>query len=209
MRRTDLYQVRGQRVPSVTEVLELAGMTDYDQVEPGVLAKAADRGHAIAEWIELVARGHLRPDPTLAGDAELEPYLAAYLAWTEEVSFQPERVEEVVVCEALGFAGTFDATGTALLPRDGDGVLERVEVLVDWKAVAALQAQTALQTAGYALALGKPSIRRYALQLRKVGTYRFKRYDDPQDFVDYQSALGVAWWKIRNRRATLATKEAA
>ena len=54
-RDTSGYVVNGVRLPSVTEVLSIAGLTDFSGVPPGVLEKARVRGtqvHEITEWID-------------------------------------------------------------------------------------------------------------------------------------------------------------
>ena len=190
MRDTSLYVIQGIRVPSVTEVLEIAGFTDWAHVPPNVLEFAAVRGRDVHDWLEGVDAGvldGLEPDPRIAA------YVAAYQQFKEDSGFKPELIEHVVLNEAYGYAGTLDRTG---ILRNGE------RWLLDLKTVATVTPESALQTAGYAACLEEPH-RRGVLQLRKDGTYKLHPYSDRNDIHDFLSAVRVAHWKLKHGRAQL------
>ncbi len=198
MRRTDLYvDDSGVRLPSVTEVLALSGMTDYSMVDPLVLAHAAERGQRVHEWIELEEGGYVEagtePDPLIA------PYVSAWRLFQKETGWRAEAVEEVVVNRVFRYAGTLDQRGWL-------GMQAPAKALLDVKCVAALQPSTALQLEGYSCCLEEPH-RRYALRLCPNGTYRLECYRRVADRHDWLAAVRVAHWKLANGIAQI--REAA
>lgn len=187
MRDTSKYRVNGVRVPSVTEVLDIAGLSDLSMVPEHHLEYARLRGSAVHEWLEGVDRGDLdgiEPDPTIA------PYVAAYHQFKTDTGFESELIEEVVVDTAYCFAGTVDRTGT--IPKLHDD-----PIVLDFKARAAMTPEIGPQLAGYGLALDKPR-RRYGLQLRPDGLYRLHEYKDRTDTHDFLAALRVTHFKLRH-----------
>lgn len=197
-RRTDLYvDDQGQRLPSVTEILSIAGMTDYGMVDPLVLAHAAERGQRVHEWIELEEGGFV--EPGTEPDPQIAAYVSAWRLFQKETGWRPEVVEEVVRSDVYRYAGTLDQRGWL-------GMQAPARALLDVKCVAALQPSTALQLAGYAACLDEPH-RRYALRLCPNGQYRLQQYRDRSDHHDWLSAVRVAHWKLAHGLAEI--REAA
>ena len=191
-RRTDLYHVGGERVVSVTEALGLAGVVDFSRVDPEVLEVARQRGQLLHQWLEMLTLGFItpadEPDPAVA------PMVAAYLRFLEESRFEPAEggTEQVVVNPAYRYAGTIDLRGR----------LNGRPAIIDYKGVARVGAATALQLAGYALALPEPHMR-FALHLRRDGSHRLIPYTDRQDAHDFLACVRVASWKLRAGLARL------
>jgi hypothetical protein len=190
MRDTSKYVLHGVRIPSVTEVLDIAGLIDWSMVPPGVLEEAGERGHRVHEWLELLDQGFLdledEPDEDIAG------FVGAYLRFKDETGFKPELIEHVVVNETYAYAGMLDRTGRL----NGD------RAMVDLKTVRQVNATTALQTAGYAACLGNGH-RRFALQLRPDGTYSLVPYTDRNDVHDFYAAVRLAHWRIKHQGVRL------
>jgi hypothetical protein len=194
MRDTAQYMVAGQRVPSVTEALDLAGLVDFSDVPPDRLEWARARGQDIHGWTAIIDEGY-------AGDEsppwDITGYVDAYLRFKNESGFAPELIEHVVINETYHYAGQLDRTGK----------LNGKKALVDIKAVAKVGPATSLQTKAYALCLDEPH-NRYALQLKPDGTYRLHSYPlkgrtESVDRDDWYAALRMAYWKLTYMGETL------
>src|SRR5579863_2183557 len=81
------YSDSGQRIPSLTQILRLSGLTDYDGIDPDVLENAARRGtevHVLAATYNQY--GAL--DPAWITE-ECAPYFDAYRRFLDESGFVP------------------------------------------------------------------------------------------------------------------------
>ena len=108
MRDTKRYRVAGVRVPSVTEVLELCGMSTFDQVPENRLERARQRGKDVHSWCEAIDRGWIdeeEPDLRIASQVD------AYRRFKQETGFKPVEIEVPRVCETWLYAGTVDRIG--------------------------------------------------------------------------------------------------
>lgn len=186
------YVVDGKRVPSVTEILSIAGVSDFSGISPEVLEIARARGSLVHEWCELLDLGHVSADET--PPTEAEPYVAAYLSFLASGAFVAAEggIEQVVVCAPYRYAGTLDRRGK----------LHGVPAILDLKCSALVPPTVGLQLAGYALALDGAH-QRYSLQLRSDGTYRLSKHDDKNDVTDWLACVRVAHFKLRHNVATI------
>ena len=206
-RDVSAYVIDGMRVPSVTEILHIAGMSNFGGIPPSVLEHARRRGGAVHEWTdgfdqEYRSAALLPPamedfrDECLPYDSELHGYCRAWVLFRIEMRFSVQLIEHAAVSAAGRYAGTVDRTGTFAASND-------VEV-VDTKCVYALSPVTALQTAGYAMLDGIGEIvGRRAVQLRPDGTYRTKRYTNQSDFADWMGTIRSVHFKLRNGLAEI------
>lgn len=194
------YVVHGEAVPSVTEVLDMNGLVDFSMIQPEVLEEARLRGSAVHTWIELVTE---HPDSIRGVDPpdQIRPYVLAWEKWIAECGFEIKQAETAVVDPIYRYAGTFDALGW--LP------LRKKRALVDYKARYGLTPEIGPQLAGYLRAIphhlvepGEP-IERYALLLRKDGSYRFEPFTSRHDDHDFLAAVRIAHWKLRNGLSSL------
>jgi hypothetical protein len=104
--------------PSVTTVL--SPYTDFNAVPPPLLAAAADRGSRCHASIA----DHLMDDfPVI--DADVRPYFASFLAWSDRMIESVVLVETRLTDETFGFTGQIDFVGRL----HGDSCL----TLLDWK----------------------------------------------------------------------------
>jgi len=193
------YTVDGVPVPSVTEALDRAWFIDLTKIPWPVLEDARVRGTAVHTWLELVVgspemiRG-LDPPEFIAG------YVAAWERWRTESRFEIESVEEAVVDPVYRYAGTFDVLGR----------MSDVRGLVDYKARYGLTPEIGPQTAGYlaaARAAGRVDATepcdRYALLLRRDGSYRFQQQTNRLDLHAFRAALAVTHWQLEHGITTL------
>lgn len=195
----------GVRLPSVTEVLALAGLVDLGGIPIDLLEKGAARGrivhHVTAELDHMTAEVDRRK--RLLGHEEYLPYFDAWAKFRSDTGFVPERIETSLVSHRFRFAGTFDRFGAESLGR---------KVLLDVKTSIVPASWWALQLAGYhvlaeeeALAYGKPlgPVERWSVQLGSDGRYALQRYRSPSDRSDFLAALRVAHFLLRTRRYVL------
>jgi len=199
------YVLNGAPLPSVTEVLDLAGLVDLTSIPFDVLEFARQRGSAVHDWIELLT---LTPDAIRGTEPPefIAPYIAAWEKWRVESGFEIERAEECVVHSIYRYAGTYDVLGR----------INGCRALADYKARYGLTPEIAPQTAAYVDALrdmgqldtGEP-VKRFALLLRNDGSYRFKEYASRNDINTFRACVAVAHWKLSNRIESLERRRAA
>ena len=171
--------------PSVTQVLEL--VSDFSNVPPGILAKAADRGTRVHDCCELYDQGML--DQAFL-ERDVEPYLKAWEAF--HFAYEPEILEIEKTVQVYGmtpYHGRYDRLAN---------VRQRAYIL-DIKTSAQPKPKLwACQLAGYRYALAD-SAGIAVVQLRKDGTFMFRDYTE-----HYQQALDIfqdllrTWHSINN-----------
>lgn len=184
MRDTSEYVIAGRRVPSVTEILSLAGLTNWGMVPSSVLELAAQRGRETHLWLELVDRGYLSPEDE--PPPQIQGYVSAYYRFRAETDFEPDPdgIEETVLNLSHFYAGTLDRRGR----------LNRDRVVIDFKTGVPTPAAH-LQTAGYAACL-EGRFKRFALHLRPEGTYRLEPHASRNDLPDFLAAVRVAHLRL-------------
>jgi hypothetical protein len=173
------YYLAGQPLPSVTQVLEGAGLIDYS-----FLGERRDeyleRGRAVHLATRDDDEGHL-------ADSSVPPEILAYVegwrAFRRDYGFVPRLIEHRVSNEQYAYAGTFDRAGRI---RDGTAIL------LDIKSGAA-PAAVRYQLAAYAACLPHPrSRRRRCVELHQNGSYRvipFETRHYQRDFDAFIAAL--------------------
>jgi hypothetical protein len=200
------YRAGGREILGVTRTLALAGYVDTTWFTEW----CSKRGTVVHKAVELEAEGLYEPE-SWRDDLEeaglpqdriegLLGHVEAWIRFREETGFQFLTDESGVpyseirlVSESRGFAGTADGVGTF---RGSDGL-----VLADWKS-GPPGPSTGPQTAAYASAFheltGRRIARRLGVQILPSGKYRHAYFDDPNDFHDFEAALRVARWRMKN-----------
>jgi hypothetical protein len=180
----------GQPVPSVTQILDRAGLRDVSRFTEDSRERGRDV-HLICAWED---------ERTLIDtsvDEEYRPHLHAFRKFRREnPRFRPKLIEAPVWDEVRRYAGILDR-----LEEIDKGESEAV---LDIKS-GAYDDTTALQTAGYDGALPPPRLRareRFGLYLHDNGTYDLEPYKDPGDRFVFFSALAVVQWQLRSRGET-------
>jgi len=195
----------GARVPSVTEVLALAGFSaTFDFVPAKVLERARVRGSDVHEWIDTIeiagVEGQEPPE-------HIDQYVQAFLRWRDDYNPECLSAERTVVSLTHRYAGTLD-----LYARVGGET-----VVVDFKTSAAKVAAAKVQTAGYRFALAQcaevdeqdhaRNARRAALYLHQDGRYTWDEHKNHrEDEADFLSAVRVAHWRLRHGAARIEDK---
>lgn len=193
------YVVAGERVPSVTEIIELAGLSDIQRIialaGEDVVANAAKRGSIVHGYCQLV---DLDPEFDLARVPEYaRGYVAGYARFVRDTGFRPEISEEPMTSAAYRFAGTPDRIG----------LLGGRYCVADIKTPNVADPSWRIQSAGYSLLAeenyGITNPARGCLMLRKGGTYKFVPHSDPSDRTVFVAALHVAHFRLSHKLATL------
>lgn len=182
------YTLNGRLVPSVTQILETCGLSQFDSVSPDILNAAINYGNAVHRMTELEDLGKLNENDL---DQMLWPVLDRYRQWKHDanVIVFPDLVEKRVYSNTRGYAGTLDRI------VDLNGRL----VLIDIKSGVKSRAHR-VQTAAYHQAYQeitktRQRIQRACLYLNE-GQCKLDWHESPQDFPAFQAALQV--WKFKN-----------
>lgn len=199
-----VYMLAGTRAPSVTQILDLTGASDFSGIPPGRRADVLERGTVVHRALQLVNDGRLtHPAGPLHGDLDLAHFEAArpewagyvhsYLGLLETGRLLPMFAEHRVGNFAPRYCGTIDVLGVF----DGEAAL------LDFATGDPRDAAKDLQTAGYVLAARAwsetpgedalrvfhdvhPFVRRYAVQLHADGALpTLTPYTDPRDFSTF------------------------
>lgn len=200
------YFWNGERVPSVTEILDDVGIVDYSSIPFGVREMALQRGSDVHTATHYDDENDLEFDeelwlaneigyereyqrtgrgvaPTRAG------YVAAWRKFRRETGFTPDLIEHRCYNESYGFAGTLDRSGSYRVNLTGTA-----DILLDIKCGDAPQ-WTRIQLAAYASFFQSPRrFTRVAVELHKDNTYRLFRWEGKDwlaDFAAFTSCLSV------------------
>lgn len=183
-----IYQKDGVVVPSVTQVLTLAGMSDFSKVPMHILEKAKQIGTAVHKASQFLDEGDLDLDSL---DQSIVGYMVGYQKFKEEYEFKPRLIEHRMVGEVDGMA--YGMT----LDRLGRMKGYDCDVLLDLKTSSRPSASWAIQTAAYVDGYGgEPA--RFVVRVSKDGKFSLIPYNDGQDFEVWRSALRVAYWRLNH-----------
>jgi hypothetical protein len=194
-----IYRLDGERLPSVTGVLKFGGLVNFDHIPPGYAAAARYRGTVVHRAIHLYNEHDLDVDAFRADFPQYAGYLDAWLDFCVKRRFEPLVSEHRVVSRRHRVCGTLDALG----------LLDHRAVLLDFKTGKADDVAADLQTAAYLLLAlessledetlqtfftDHPVVRRYAVQLRKNGTFvvePFTEVTDTREFIALTAAFHI------------------
>lgn len=183
----------GERLLSVTQILDLAGLRpDYAGIPPHVLQHAAERGTYVGQCCNLYDEGDLDLDSV---HPEAVPYVNAWIHFRDHHSYEPARSEVLLYHPELKVCGRADTVGV------WDGV-----AVGDIKCTVKLDPAYRIQTAGYALpgmySQGQSgewvpfdATQRFLVHLKKDATYEVVQCDQDGDFAVFKAALEIAKWK--------------
>jgi hypothetical protein len=180
-----VYTEGGVEVPSVTQVLKLAGLSDYSDIPVNILETAAARGTALHEATALLDQDNLdleSVDPAIAG------YLLSYQRWKElTADWTILEIEQwgIVQLGDMSYGRTIDRR---LMEPGG------AQWVVDIKTSSKKAAWWAIQLAAYA---ENSAWRRAVVHCFKDGTpAKLIEYEDDKDFIVWEAALQIAYWKL-------------
>lgn len=183
-----VYRVDGVVYPSVTQILESAGLPDLSRVPADILEWKADIGRKVHKAIEFDDDGDLDFDFL---PVELRPYVEAYRKFKTESGFEPLAAEEPIFHPVYKYPGKPDRIG----------LLNGRIVLIDYKTGMIDLKCVGPQTAAYKKAWDEVHqrkdqiVRRFALKLSNDGTYKLIECKNPNDFNIFLSALSLYNWR--------------
>jgi hypothetical protein len=200
---THSYARGGRTVPSVTRVLDHAGLVSYDMVRKEVLERKSLIGRRVHEATQYYDQGDLdwtgfNPDNPY--DVEIKGRTEAWANFCKDIGFVPRVIEERYTATIQGM--------TYGLTVDREGLIRDRECIIDIKNAATIEPWVAIQTAGYALGVPDPlgrggtnrllfiRRRRMAVQLFPDGSYKKYEFEDRGDAEVFIAALYLAQWKL-------------
>ena len=183
-----VYTHEGRIVPSVTQVLALAGLDELANVPRRCLVRAGAIGTAVHTACEFLDQDDLDLDSL---DPEIVGYVLGWQRFKAEHNFSPLIIERRGVSiredEALAFGFCLDRIG----------MMGEREVLLDIKSGAKAAASWAVQTAAYAEAVEFDGPR-LSVHVAKDGSYKLIPHNEERDFQVWHNALEVAHWKLEH-----------
>ncbi|MDR0485409.1 MAG: PD-(D/E)XK nuclease family protein [Elusimicrobiota bacterium] len=180
------YIVDGKEVPSVSAILQAAGMVNFEGIPADVLEHKRQFGTAIHKATELFDKNELN-FKSLTGD--LMPYIDAWAKFKKDfdIEIEPENVERHFYCREFRYCGTIDRIAFV------NGQLS----VIDIKTSAALAPSVAIQLAAYANGIEdvpKP-IGRYAVRLSAAGQYKVEEFTNIADKYTFFAAVSLYFWR--------------
>ena len=185
------YEVDGVSIPSVTQVLTLAGISDVSGIPAHILERAGAIGTAVHQATELLDHDDLELDSL---DPLIVGYVTAYQRFRSEHEFIPELIEYRTVGEYAGHK-----YGMCV---DRAGKLDGQYCVMDIKTSSKPRPEWAIQTMAYVLGLSDhPNYQqshRAAIHLAKDGSYSIIRFSEVMDEITWGACLNIAEWRLRN-----------
>lgn len=205
-----IYTLDGAVVPSVTQILKTSGLIDFSHIPPSTLAAAMKRGTTVHAAIHAANEADLDVTHFYATFPAWAGYLRAWFAFNDTAGFHPLVCEHRIASRRSRVAGTLDVLGTmnnhaALIDYKTAVVLESVCPDLQLAAYDALAREWAKDDQTLRAFFDRyPYTRRYAIQLRKDGTYRLEEYTNPRAYLEFRTLVEtfhIVAARRRNERA--------
>jgi hypothetical protein len=205
---THSYNIDGRTVPSVTRVLDHAGLVSYDMVRKEILERKSNIGTLVHLAAEFYDKGDLDWSSL---DDHTRGRVEAWAQFRADTGFVPRLIEERYIATVNGM--------TYGLTIDREGLIHGREAIIELKTSASPEPWWAIQTSGYALGVpdveGKSSSpralfarrRRMVVQLFSDGKYKKHDFADYQDSEIFISTLHITHWKLKNGSALRTIEE--
>ncbi len=189
-----VYTLDGVQVPSVTGILKACGLIDFSRIPSHILDAARERGTVVHAAVHALNDRDLDISRFVADFPEYAGYLKAWQSFLTQRNFVPVLNEHRVASCRYQLAGTIDCLGW----------LDGAAVLLDFATGRPHDVAKNLQTSAYqALAaewardgdielqrfLGQSNgaLRRFAVSLRRDGSFRLEGYADHSDFRKFRT----------------------
>lgn len=201
---THVYTLDGERLPSVTGILQASRLIDFSQVPTGILEAARRRGTTVHRAIHFYNERDLDVEAFGRDFPECAPYLQGWIAFCDQRHYLPLVNEHRVASRRHRVAGTLDSLG----------VLDGRAVLLDFATGRPQDVMKNLQTAAYyGLALETqaedrhlrdfferyPTVGRAAVALHRDGSFTLEPYTEPTDYREFL-ALVTAFHVVAKHR---------
>jgi len=178
---THAYAIGSRIIPSVTQVLEEAGLCDLSGIPEAVLERKRLIGSEVHQACQFIDEG-----ADVEVDEAVQPYVYAYEAFLTDTGFKPTLIEHQMVANVRGmhYGMTLDRVGT----------IGQQEWLLDLKTSYDRQDHWPIQTAAYSVGIAHEG-KRGVLWLRKSGKYELIEHTDADDAELFLAALRVVLWR--------------
>ncbi len=174
-------------LPRVTSILSVV-RRDLETIPRGVLEHAAMRGRAVHRAVWIVEGG-----PDTSGlhwdslDAEIRPYVEAYVKFQEATKAKIVEKEVLVVSERFGYAGRLDLMARGLTSATSWDMVDLKTGVEHWTH----DLQVAAYSQAYKEQRGiRQTVHRWKLYLRGDGNYRLFPCETSQD-VDFKGFCNI------------------
>jgi len=193
-----VYTVDGHRIPSVTELLEAAGVSpDYRKIHPAVLQHARLRGLHCDLACDLADADDL---DWRTVHPEAVPLVQAWESFKKDYGYEPILQQPLLYHRKWAYCGTPDSVG----------MLDGHVAIIERKATARMPGSAALQVAAYAAdgievaprggGILEPvpwagPVLRVGVHLQRSGRYEAWPYTDPDDEAAWLGVVALARWR--------------
>lgn len=214
-RDVHIYELDGEIVPSVTGILKASGLIDFSRIPRFVLDGALERGRKVHQAIHYFNERDLDVDRFGRDFPQYLPYLEAWINFCAQRRFVPVLNEWRVASRRHQLAGTIDCLGlldgVPVLLDFATGRPEDVSKDLQTSAYYAMALEWAMGDAQLATFINKTGgvVKRYAVALRKNGTFAVEGYADPTDFRKFMTLRDAQRIVAARRGEYSLTTEAA
>ena len=178
----------GLRVPSVTQVLEAVGISDYSAVPSDRLTYAQNLGTAVHQATEAYDQDDL--DFASVAGTVVEPYVEAWSKFRRDMEFAPRLIES----RGVAVTPTGPRYGYCV---DREGDLDGAPAVLDIK-TGEFSRSWGVQLAAYEEALflrDGQRRRRTVVRLLADGNFKIVDFTDTRDMDVWRWALALETWK--------------
>lgn len=184
------YRYDKVKIPSVTRILQAAGVLDFSGVPPLRLEYKRQLGLAVDKACELYDMGCLDDNSV---DQRIAEYVLAWIKFCGVEKFKPEQNQLMLFSKARKFAGRLDKMG----------VFRGKMAILDIKCTWSMYESTGPQLAAYELLvkenMGIKKLDRYGVLLKPSGCFDVYPFTDKMDESIFLSALQIQYWKDKNK----------
>lgn len=207
-----VYRLKGDRLISLTQLLDAAGLIDYSHIDPVVLKNKAEFGTKVHEYTKWMDQGELDPPDIeqLKAHPKYGPRITGWLQFREDFHFNPDlnwcEVPCAVKVNGMLYGMTVDRFGVL-------GTLEEIKAekgswaVVEIKTCADKEPSHRIQTAGQAIPFkgdGSVPVKRMAVYLLDKANgsgkfYAVEPHEDRGDEKIFLAALMLSQFRINNK----------
>jgi len=188
------HNLLNERLVSNTEILEDIGFSDYSHVPEQYRIPALERGTAVHKATALLDQ---RRSWTRHGIYRyVRGYVEAWRKFKKDFKFKPDLIEKPLYDPVYKVATTPD--------RWGDSIHGLITVQIktgkveDWVGLQLSFEERCIQLYLEGSPIIQSSDKRFAVELRSDGTYKERRFDDPNDIRVFLSAVTVHQWQRKH-----------
>jgi len=178
------YRLDGIKLPSVTQVLQGAGLSDFSKVNPELLERAKKFGTSTHLACQLYDENRL---DIKSLDIALEPRLESWILFKRDFGITKfTEIEKQVYSLKYQYAGCLDRLWE--------------DALIEIKTCTTIPKTTGLQLSGYQGAyeeMYKVKIKRRICVQLLDGTYKMEEYKEKSDRTVFLSCLNLHNWRSR------------